>query len=77
VHFAAESHVDRSILGPDAFIETNIIGTHSMLKAARKVWLEERKPGPHRPGTYYFAISAINSDGRHSVLSAEAHGIVH
>lgn len=39
VHFAAESHVDRSITGPDAFIETNILGTHSLLKAARKVWL--------------------------------------
>lgn len=38
VHFAAESHVDRSITGPDAFIETNIIGTHVLLKAARKVW---------------------------------------
>jgi dTDP-glucose 4,6-dehydratase len=35
VHFAAESHVDRSITGPDAFIETNIIGTHALLKAAR------------------------------------------
>lgn len=41
VHFAAESHVDRSILGPDAFIETNIVGTHSLLKAARAVWLQE------------------------------------
>jgi dTDP-glucose 4,6-dehydratase len=40
VHFAAESHVDRSISGPDAFLETNIIGTHSLLKAARKVWTE-------------------------------------
>ncbi|MEL7444655.1 MAG: dTDP-glucose 4,6-dehydratase [Pseudomonadota bacterium] len=39
VHFAAESHVDRSITGPDAFIETNILGTNSLLKAARKVWL--------------------------------------
>jgi len=39
VHFAAESHVDRSITGPDAFIETNIIGTHSLLKAARKIWI--------------------------------------
>ncbi len=38
VHFAAESHVDRSIHEPDAFIETNIIGTHSLLKAAKKVW---------------------------------------
>ncbi|MDZ4831194.1 MAG: dTDP-glucose 4,6-dehydratase [Phycisphaerae bacterium] len=39
VHFAAESHVDRSITGPDAFIDTNIVGTHSLLKAARAVWL--------------------------------------
>ena len=43
VHFAAESHVDRSISGPDAFIETNIVGTHSLLKAARKIWLDEWK----------------------------------
>ena len=42
VHFAAESHVDRSITGPDAFLETNIIGTHSLLKAAKKVWLDEQ-----------------------------------
>lgn len=48
VHFAAESHVDRSIHGPDAFIETNVVGTHSMLKAARKVWLEERAVPTHR-----------------------------
>ena len=40
VHFAAESHVDRSITGPDAFIETNIIGTYTLLKAAKKVWLD-------------------------------------
>ncbi|MEM9315617.1 MAG: dTDP-glucose 4,6-dehydratase [Pseudomonadota bacterium] len=47
VHFAAESHVDRSISGPDAFIETNVIGTHSLLKAARAVWLEGSGQ-PHR-----------------------------
>nr|MDA8133002.1 GDP-mannose 4,6-dehydratase [Desulfobacteraceae bacterium] len=40
VHFAAESHVDRSILGPDEFINTNIVGTHTLLKAARKIWLD-------------------------------------
>jgi dTDP-glucose 4,6-dehydratase len=39
VHFAAESHVDRSISAPDSFIQTNVIGTHSLLKAARNVWL--------------------------------------
>lgn len=36
VHFAAESHVDRSILGPDAFIETNVKGTFTLLESARK-----------------------------------------
>ena len=40
VHLAAESHVDRSISGPDPFIETNINGTHNLLKAARKAWLD-------------------------------------
>lgn len=48
VHFAAESHVDRSIAGPDTFIETNVLGTHSLLKAARKVWLDERSVPHHR-----------------------------
>jgi dTDP-glucose 4,6-dehydratase len=48
VHFAAESHVDRSIEGPDAFIETNVIGTHSLLKAARRIWLEELRLMQHR-----------------------------
>jgi dTDP-glucose 4,6-dehydratase len=49
VHLAAESHVDRSILGPDAFVETNIVGTHSLLKVARKVWIEEPSEArPHR-----------------------------
>ncbi len=47
VHFAAESHVDRSIHGPDAFIETNVLGTHSLLKAARTVWLAG-SGAPHR-----------------------------
>ena len=46
VHFAAESHVDRSIHGPDAFVDTNVVGTHAMLKAARRVWLDERNGPP-------------------------------
>jgi len=40
VHFAAESHVDRSILGPRAFIETNVMGTFTLLEAARNIWKE-------------------------------------
>ena len=39
MHLAAESHVDRSIDGPAAFIQTNIIGTYTLLEAARKYWL--------------------------------------
>ncbi len=39
VHFAAESHVDRSILGPDDFIRTNVVGTHALLKVAKAYWL--------------------------------------
>jgi dTDP-glucose 4,6-dehydratase len=38
VNFAAESHVDRSILGPDVFISTNIMGTFALLEAAKAVW---------------------------------------
>jgi dTDP-glucose 4,6-dehydratase len=39
VHFAAESHVDRSITGPAAFVRTNVVGTESLLSAAKEVWL--------------------------------------
>lgn len=42
VHLAAESHVDRSITGPAAFLRTNIEGTASLLEAARQVWIEEQ-----------------------------------
>lgn len=38
IHFAAESHVDRSILGPAQFIQTNIVGTFNLLEACRKHW---------------------------------------
>ncbi len=38
MHFAAESHVDRSIHGPDAFIQTNVVGTFRLLEAARGYW---------------------------------------
>ena len=39
MHLAAESHVDRSIDGPAAFIQTNIVGTYTLLEATRKYWL--------------------------------------
>ncbi|MCU0420028.1 MAG: dTDP-glucose 4,6-dehydratase [Cyclobacteriaceae bacterium] len=46
IHFAAESHVDNSISGPEAFIQTNIHGTFTLLEVARKHWLT----GPHEGG---------------------------
>jgi len=44
VHFAAETHVDRSILGPEQFIHTNIVGTFTLLEAAKNYW--QSKGGP-------------------------------
>ena len=44
IHLAAESHVDRSIDGPGAFIETNITGTYNMLEAARGHWMRAGRP---------------------------------
>ncbi len=43
VHFAAESHVDRSIAGPSAFINTNVVGTFTLLEAARNAWFGSRR----------------------------------
>ncbi|MDJ0624256.1 MAG: dTDP-glucose 4,6-dehydratase [Desulfocapsaceae bacterium] len=42
VHFAAESHVDRSISGPADFMKTNILGTFTLLEAAKKIWLDKK-----------------------------------
>ncbi len=45
VHFAAESHVDRSIEGPSAFVNTNVTGTFALVQEARRYWLDERALG--------------------------------
>ena len=63
VHFAAESHVDRSIYGPDAFLRTNIDGTHSLLKAAKIVWLDEKPGFAHR-------FHHVSTDEVYGTLSA-------
>ncbi|MGL5873091.1 MAG: dTDP-glucose 4,6-dehydratase [Xenococcaceae cyanobacterium] len=47
-HFAAESHVDRSILEPDAFIRTNVIGTFTLLEAFRQHWVTQGKLDTYR-----------------------------
>nr|WP_269533732.1 dTDP-glucose 4,6-dehydratase [Chitinimonas sp. BJYL2] len=55
VHFAAESHVDRSIHGPRAFIDTNILGTFSLLECARQYWSD--LPEPARSAFRFLHIS--------------------
>ncbi|QHQ34088.1 dTDP-glucose 4,6-dehydratase [Algicella marina] len=64
MHLAAESHVDRSIDGPAAFIETNITGTYALLEAARAYW-----EGRGRPETFRF--HHISTDEVYGSLGAE------
>lgn len=47
-HFAAESHVDRSILAPGAFVQTNVVGTFTLLEAFRQHWQFQQKPDNYR-----------------------------
>jgi dTDP-glucose 4,6-dehydratase len=51
VHFAAESHVDRSIFGPKDFVETNVNGTFSLLEAARRLWADRAPARFHHVST--------------------------
>jgi dTDP-glucose 4,6-dehydratase len=66
VHFAAESHVDRSILGPDAFLKTNIDGTFRMLQAARAYY--ETLAGEERAG---FRFLHVSTDEVYGTLAPE------
>lgn len=66
VHFAAESHVDNSIKGPGAFINTNIVGTFNLLDAARRHWME--KPGVVKPGYEDARFHHISTDEVYGTL---------
>ena len=55
INFAAESHVDRSILDPEAFVRTNVLGTQTLLEAARQAW--EREDDSFRPGKRFLYVS--------------------
>ena len=55
VHFAAESHVDRSITNPEVFVKTNVLGTATMLNAARKAW--ENEDGTYKEGKKFLHVS--------------------
>jgi dTDP-glucose 4,6-dehydratase len=55
LHFAAESHVDRSILGPGSFVQTNVVGTYTLLEAARHYW--STLPGPDKDSFRFLHVS--------------------
>ncbi len=66
VHFAAESHVDRSIFGPEAFVETNVVGTFRLLEASLKNWKRKDKPED-------FCFLHISTDEVFGSLGAEGY----
>lgn len=68
IHFAAESHVDNSITGPRAFINTNIIGTFNLLDAARRQWMDA--PGRIKPGYEDARFHHISTDEVYGALGA-------
>lgn len=66
IHFAAESHVDNSIKGPRAFINTNVIGTFNLLDAARRHWMGG--PGAIKPGYEDARFHHISTDEVYGAL---------
>ena len=59
VHFAAETHVDRSIHGPAQFVDTNVVGTFVLLEAARQFWLEETQPSPEEVRFHHISTDEV------------------
>ena len=64
-HFAAESHVDRSIASPEAFIETNVMGTFRLLEASLKMWEREGRPN--------FRFLHVSTDEVYGSLGAQGY----
>jgi len=71
IHFAAESHVDNSIKGPRAFINTNVIGTFNLLEAARKHWMEA--PNKYKSGYENCRFHHISTDEVYGTLGADGY----
>ncbi|ULQ45285.1 dTDP-glucose 4,6-dehydratase [Flagellatimonas centrodinii] len=69
VHFAAESHVDRSIAGPEAFVQTNVTGTFTLLEACRQFWQQDRGLG-----TTSVRFHHISTDEVYGTLGADDPG---
>jgi len=74
LHLAAESHVDRSIIGSRSFVDTNILGTYTMLEAARRYW--SSLPGAAKEGFRFLHVStdevygSLGSEGLFSETTA-------
>ena len=66
IHFAAESHVDNSIKGPKAFVETNVMGTFNLIENARRYWMSA--PGQYRPGYEACRFHHISTDEVYGTL---------
>ncbi|RCV91608.1 dTDP-glucose 4,6-dehydratase [Billgrantia montanilacus] len=75
MHLAAESHVDRSIDGPAAFIETNILGTYTLLEAARNYWHGLESPRKHAFRFHHISTDEVYGDLPHpdDAYGAEHH----
>jgi dTDP-glucose 4,6-dehydratase len=73
MHLAAESHVDRSIDGPAAFIETNIVGTYTLLECAREYWLSLPGNGCRTSEVERGTDKSVSSHIPHSTLHNETH----
>lgn len=66
IHFAAESHVDNSISGPEVFIQTNINGTFTLLDVARKYWMDA--PNKYKEGYENYRFHHISTDEVYGTL---------
>lgn len=66
MHLAAESHVDRSITGARGFIETNVLGTHAILEAARRYWSQRSGPAKER-----FRFLHVSTDEVYGTLGSD------
>jgi dTDP-glucose 4,6-dehydratase len=66
IHFAAESHVDNSISGPEAFIKTNVLGTFNLLDAARKFWMSA--PNQYNAGFENTRFHHVSTDEVYGTL---------
>jgi dTDP-glucose 4,6-dehydratase len=59
IHFAAETHVDRSILGPGQFIQSNVVGTFTLLEAARQAWLVDKIVPPREAHFHHVSTDEV------------------